>query len=116
MGELSLMLASQLFSQWRVDLLGPFPVGPGQVKYLIVAIDYYTKWVEAKPLANISLANYKKFAEFLSGLGIKQKFSSAEHPQSNGQVEAANKIILKGLKKWLDQKQSSWADELASIL
>ncbi|XP_016173795.1 uncharacterized protein LOC107616341 [Arachis ipaensis] len=59
--ELSLLMASRPFSQWGVDLLGPFPVGPGQVKYLIVAIDYYTKWVEAKPLASISSANCRKF-------------------------------------------------------
>ncbi|XP_016185226.1 uncharacterized protein LOC107626849 [Arachis ipaensis] len=58
----------------------------------------------------------KKFREFLSGLGIKQKFSSVEHPQSNGQVEAANKIIFKGLKKRLNQKKGSWADELALVL
>ncbi|XP_072072016.1 uncharacterized protein [Arachis hypogaea] len=50
-----------------------------------------------------------------SGLGVKQKFSSVEHPQSNGQVEAANKIILQGLKKQLDQKKGSWVDELASV-
>ncbi|XP_072084457.1 uncharacterized protein [Arachis hypogaea] len=43
----------------------------------------------------------KKFAEFLTGLGIKQKFSSVEHPQTNGQVESANKVILLGLKKRL---------------
>ncbi|XP_015934190.1 uncharacterized protein LOC107460346 [Arachis duranensis] len=112
-GELSLMMTPRPFAQWGVDLLGSFPPGPGQVKYLIVAIDYYTKWVEAKPLANISSANCqkfmwrqvvtrfgisesiisdnrtqftdKKFKDFLSGLGIKQKFSSVEHPQSNGQ-------------------------------
>ncbi|XP_072075865.1 uncharacterized protein [Arachis hypogaea] len=53
---------------------------------------------------------------FLSGLGIKKKFSSIEHPQSNRQVEAANKVILKGLKKRLEGKKGSWADELASIL
>ncbi|XP_072084437.1 uncharacterized protein [Arachis hypogaea] len=58
----------------------------------------------------------KKFAEFLTGLGIKQKFSSVEHPQTNGQVESANKIILLGLKKRLDSKKGAWADELASVL
>ncbi|XP_072094196.1 uncharacterized protein [Arachis hypogaea] len=94
--ELSLLIATQPFSQWGVDLLGPFPVGPRQVKYLIVAIDYYTKWVEAELLASISSANCRKF---MWSLGIKQKFSSVEHPQTNGQVEAANNVILQGLKK-----------------
>ncbi|XP_016164165.1 uncharacterized protein LOC107606640 [Arachis ipaensis] len=50
--ELSLLMSSRPFAQWGVDVLGPFPVGPGQVKYLIVAIDYYTKWIEAEPLAS----------------------------------------------------------------
>ncbi|XP_020978180.1 uncharacterized protein LOC110271548 [Arachis ipaensis] len=58
----------------------------------------------------------KKFAEFLTGLGIKQKFSSVEHPQTNGQVESANKVILLCLKKRLDSKKGAWADELASVL
>ncbi|XP_072058281.1 uncharacterized protein [Arachis hypogaea] len=55
----SMMADSKEF--WGVDLLGPFPVGPGQVKYLIVAIDYYTKWIEAESLASISSSNCKKF-------------------------------------------------------
>ncbi|XP_057719199.1 uncharacterized protein LOC130933588 [Arachis stenosperma] len=58
----------------------------------------------------------KKFTEFLNGLGVKQRFSSVEHPQTNGQVESANKIILSGLKKRLDNKKGAWADELASVL
>ncbi|XP_020963358.1 uncharacterized protein K02A2.6-like [Arachis ipaensis] len=58
----------------------------------------------------------KKFAEFLTGLGIKQKFSSVEHPQTNRQVESTNKVILLGLKKRLDSKKGAWADELASVL
>ncbi|XP_072058228.1 uncharacterized protein [Arachis hypogaea] len=43
----------------------------------------------------------KKLIELLNGLGIKQKFSSVEHPQTNGQFESANKVILQGLKKRL---------------
>ncbi|XP_016166220.1 uncharacterized protein LOC107608944 [Arachis ipaensis] len=58
----------------------------------------------------------KKFTEFLTDLGIKQKFSSVEHPQTNGQVKSANKVILLGLKKCLDNKKGAWADELASVL
>ncbi|XP_025665070.1 uncharacterized protein [Arachis hypogaea] len=58
----------------------------------------------------------KKFGEFLTGLGIKQRFSSVEHPQTNGQVEAMNKVILQSLKKRLDQKKEAWVDELASVL
>nr|XP_043638087.1 uncharacterized protein LOC122609091 [Erigeron canadensis] len=42
------------FSKWGIDIVGPFPPAPGKVKFLVVAIDYFTKWVEAKPLATIS--------------------------------------------------------------
>ncbi|XP_016205112.1 uncharacterized protein LOC107645570 [Arachis ipaensis] len=98
--ELSLLTSTRPFTQWGVDLLGPFPVGPGQVKYLIVAIDYYTKWIEAKSLASISSSNCRKFM----------------WRQKNGQVESANKVILLGLKKRLDSKKGVWADELASVL
>ncbi|XP_025670557.1 uncharacterized protein [Arachis hypogaea] len=49
----------------------------------------------------------KKFVEFLTGLGIKQKFSLVEHPQTNGKVEAANKVVLLGLKKRLDNKKGA---------
>ncbi|XP_057744974.1 uncharacterized protein LOC130962827 [Arachis stenosperma] len=84
--ELSLLMSSRPFAQWGVDLLGPFPVGPGQVKYLIVVIDYYTKWIEAEPLASISSSNYRKF------------------------------MWRQGLKRRLGDKKGAWTDELASVL
>ncbi|GJZ10268.1 reverse transcriptase domain-containing protein [Tanacetum coccineum] len=43
-----------LFMKWGMDIVGPLPKGPRRVKYLIVAIDYFTKWMEAKPLAIIT--------------------------------------------------------------
>ncbi|XP_022007353.1 uncharacterized protein LOC110906547 [Helianthus annuus] len=49
------------FQKWAVDIVGPFPLAAGKLKYLIVAIDYFTKWVEAKPLAKITAENAKKF-------------------------------------------------------
>ncbi|XP_015937141.1 uncharacterized protein LOC107462965 [Arachis duranensis] len=107
--ELSVLTISRPFAQWGVDLLGPFPVGPGQVITRfgipeVVISDNGTQFTD------------KKFTEFLSGLGIRQRFSSVEHPQTNGQVESANKVILSGLKKRLDNKKGAWADELASVL
>ncbi|GKE89613.1 reverse transcriptase domain-containing protein, partial [Tanacetum coccineum] len=44
-----------------IDIAGPFPEGPGKVKFLIVAIDYFTKWIEAKPVATIMGNQVKKF-------------------------------------------------------
>ncbi|GJR68890.1 reverse transcriptase domain-containing protein [Tanacetum coccineum] len=42
------------FYKWGIDIARPFPEGPGKVKFLIVAIDYFTKWIEAKPVAIIT--------------------------------------------------------------
>ncbi|XP_038973752.1 uncharacterized protein LOC120105406 [Phoenix dactylifera] len=42
------------FAQWGIDILGPFPLATGQRKFIVVAIDYFTKWVEAEPLARIT--------------------------------------------------------------
>ncbi|XP_071689047.1 uncharacterized protein [Rutidosis leptorrhynchoides] len=42
------------FCKWEIDIVGPFPAGPGGVKFLVVTIDYFTKWVEAKTLKTIS--------------------------------------------------------------
>nr|GEU84462.1 reverse transcriptase domain-containing protein [Tanacetum cinerariifolium] len=44
-----------------IDIAGPFPEGPGKVKFLIIAIDYFTKWIEAKPVATITSNQIKKF-------------------------------------------------------
>ena len=49
------------FAQWRIDIVGPLPQGKGQVKFLLVAIDYFTKWVEAKALATITEARTQSF-------------------------------------------------------
>ncbi|XP_057744690.1 uncharacterized protein LOC130962503 [Arachis stenosperma] len=57
-----------------------------------------------------------KFREFLNGLEIRQIFASVEHPHANGQAEVANKVILQGLKKRLDDSLGSWADKLWLIL
>ena len=49
------------FSQWGIDIVGPLPLGKGQVKFLQVAIDYFTKWVEAEALATITEAKIRSF-------------------------------------------------------
>ena len=48
------------FSVWGMDILGPFPMGSGQRKLLVVAINYFTKYIEAKPLAQITTSKIKK--------------------------------------------------------
>nr|KYP33774.1 Gypsy retrotransposon integrase-like protein 1 [Cajanus cajan] len=138
------MMLSWPFFQWGMDILGPFPPAKVQLKFLLVAINYFTKWIEACPLAKITTKNVQKFTwriiicrfgiphtlvtnndrqfiaqgfeDFLRKLGIKHLPTSVEHPQTNGQVEAANKVILLELKKRLGNAKGQWPNELPSIL
>jgi transposase InsO family protein len=94
---------------WGTDILGPFPASAGQAKWIIVAIDYFTKWIEAEALSNISADQVKKFywrkiicrfglpkyivsdngtqfasekvVQFCKGKGIQNTFISVEHPR-----------------------------------
>ena len=58
----------------------------------------------------------KGLAEFYKGLHIRHITSSVKHPQTNGQAEAANKVILRELKKRLGDAKGRWADELLEVL
>ena len=55
------MMALWPFAQWGLDILGPFPLETRQMKFLVVGIDYFTKWVEVEPLAKITQQNVKNF-------------------------------------------------------
>ena len=55
------MMALWPFAQWGLDILGPFLVGTRQMKFLVVGIDYFTKWVEAEPLVSITQQSVKNF-------------------------------------------------------
>ena len=54
--ELLTIMSPWPFSMWGIDLVGPFPLALGQMKYLIVAIDYFTRWIKAEPLSSIMAA------------------------------------------------------------
>ena len=43
-------------------------------------------------------------------------FASVEHPQTNGQVESANRVLLRGLKRRLEKAKGSWAEEVPRIV
>ena len=49
-------------------------------------------------------------------VGIKQVFASVEHPQTNGQVESANRVLLRGLKRRLEKAKGAWAEEVPRIV
>ena len=49
------------FQQWGLDILGPLPFGNSQCKFIVVGVDYFTKWAEAKPLATIIEQKVRNF-------------------------------------------------------
>ena len=59
--ELTPMTAPWPFSQWGLDIMGSFPIGVRQLKFLVVGIDYFTKLVEAEALATITEKNIRNF-------------------------------------------------------
>ncbi|XP_065619912.1 uncharacterized protein LOC136063443 [Quercus suber] len=102
-GTLNPLSSPWPFAQWGLDIVGPFPKAAGNRKYLLVGTDYFTKWVEAEPLANIRDVDV-------------QKYSTPAYPQGNGQAEAVNKVIVNGLKKRLDDAKDKWVEELPHVL
>ena len=143
-GVLNSLSSPWSFAQWGIDIMGPFPKAVGNKKYLVVGIDYFTKWVKAEPLANIRDVNVKKFIwknivtrfgvpnvlisdndlqfdskafrKYCSDLGIKNRYSTPTYPQGNGQAEVVNKVIVNGLKKRLDDAKGRWFEELPHVL
>ena len=55
------MMALWPFAQWGLDIIGSFPIAIRQLKFLIVSIDNFTKWVEAEALATIIEKNVRSF-------------------------------------------------------
>ena len=132
------------FAQWGMDIVGVLPRAPGNKKFLLAATDYFTKWVEAEPLAQIREADVIRFirTNILSRFGIPKAFvsdngtqfvgskvrnllqqlkiefynSTPSYPQCNGQAEASNKTILNGIKKKLEKAKGRWVDELSNVL
>jgi hypothetical protein len=135
LAELTSLVSPWPFAWWGMNLLWPFPKAVGQLKYLVVAINYSTKWIEAEPLAKITAKNVlhffkrnilarfrvpalvisdngtqftdQKFQDYLRNIGIKQSFTSVEHPQANGLAEAANMVILRGIQRRLNKAKTS---------
>ncbi|KAI3708070.1 hypothetical protein L2E82_37104 [Cichorium intybus] len=109
--QLTSIAGPWLFHQWGIDIVGPFPEAPGKVKFLIIAVDYFTKWIEAEPVANISRRSIIKFMwkSILTRFGTPRTLA-------NGQTEVSNKIIVNGQKKRLGKAKGNWVEELPSVL
>ncbi|KAK1670099.1 hypothetical protein QYE76_058258 [Lolium multiflorum] len=112
------------FAVWGLDMVGPFKTARGGMTHLLVMIDKFTKWIEAKPIKkldgstavtflkeiivrygyphSIITDNGSNFAEgifkrYCGEMGIRMDLSSVAHPETNGQVEKANGLILAGI-------------------
>ncbi|GAU27461.1 hypothetical protein TSUD_161470 [Trifolium subterraneum] len=62
------------------------------------------------------LVHKQNFQEFLATIGTTQHFTSVEHPQTNGQTEAANRVILRGLRRRMSASKGNWTDELHNVV
>ncbi|GJZ25597.1 reverse transcriptase domain-containing protein [Tanacetum coccineum] len=90
------------FSQWEIDIVGPLPIAPGGARFLVVAIDYFTKWVEAKPLISTTRKHMEKFV----WEHIVCRFGRP-------QVEVTNREVIKGMERRLGKGHQAWIDELS---
>jgi transposase InsO family protein len=116
-----------IFERWGVDIVGPLPVTERGNKYIVVAMDYFSRWPEARPLkaANAETVATFLYEEIICRFGppktiqsdqgthfvneliknlterfrIKHSLSSPYHPQSNGLVERFNKTLCEGIAK-----------------
>ncbi|GKD14050.1 reverse transcriptase domain-containing protein [Tanacetum coccineum] len=90
-----------LFYQWGMDILGPLPQASVKLKFVIVAINYFTKWIKAKPLARITGKDVKKFVwdNIVCRFGLP-----------------ANKSLMEGIKARLGREKAGWVDELPNVL
>ena len=120
------------FRGWGIDLIGQiYPPSSKNHKFILVATNYFTKWVEAIPLKNVTskemiefvkehiiyrfdipqtittdqgtMFTSDEFVKFATGMGIKLLNSSPYYAQANGQAEASNKGVIKLIKRKIDE-------------
>jgi transposase InsO family protein len=96
------------FAVWGLDIVGPLRKAPGGYTHLLVAIDKFSKWVEVCLITNLTTEQAvtfftdmngsqftgRKFLEFCDKFHIRVDWAAVAHPQTNGQVERANGMIL----------------------
>ncbi|RVW71040.1 Gag-Pol polyprotein [Vitis vinifera] len=140
--NVEISLRPMAFAQWGMDIVGPLPQRLPEI--LLVATDYFSKWVEAEAYASIKDKDVTKFVwknivcrfgipqtiiadngpqfdsiafrNFCSELNIRNSYSTPRYPQSNGQAEATNKTLITALKKRLEQAKGKWVEELPGVL
>jgi hypothetical protein len=135
------------FAVWGLDMVGPLRKAPRGFTHILVAINKFLKWIEVRPICslrseqvalfftdivhcfgvpnsiitdNVTQFTGKKFLEFYDSYHIRMDWSAVAHPQTNGQVERANNMILQGLKprifNKLNQFGRKWIQGLSSVV
>ncbi|XP_068466355.1 uncharacterized protein [Phaseolus vulgaris] len=99
--ELQSIYSPWPFYTWGINILAHFPLAIRQMKYLIIAIEYFTKWIEAEPVTQITAHKVQHF--------VWKNIT-------NDQVESAKKVLLKGLKSKLEKAKGTWSEEVPRIL
>ncbi|KAI3821111.1 hypothetical protein L1987_08668 [Smallanthus sonchifolius] len=132
----------EIFDVWGIDFMGPFPISSGN-RYIFVAIDYVSKWVEAQALptndGQVVVRFLKKlFTRFgtpralisdrgthfcnavmekaLARYGVTHRLSTAYHPQISDQVENANRGVKRILEKTVGKNRKDWSEKLDDAL
>ena len=136
------ILECEVFDVWGIDFMGPFPSSFGN-RYVLVAVDYVLRWVEAQALptndARVVLRFLKKlFSRFgapkalisdrgthfcnsqiekaLRRYGVHHRLATPYHPQISGQVEVSNRELKRILEKTVAQNRKDWAERLDDAL
>nr|GEW81611.1 reverse transcriptase domain-containing protein [Tanacetum cinerariifolium] len=132
----------EIFNVWGIDFMGPFPSSRGN-KYILVAVDYLSKWVEAKALPTNDARVVCKFLKSLFAIfgapraiisdrgthfsndqfvkvilkyGVTHRLYTAYHPQTSGQVEVSNHGLKRILERTIGENRASWSDKLDDAL
>ena len=124
--------------------MGALPIGKGQCKFVVVAVDYFLKWAEVEPLATITEQKVRNFVwcviicrfgipralvsdngkqfdnpklrDLCAELEIRNYYSSPAHPQSNGQDEVTIRTLKAALKTKLEYLKGKWVEYLPKVL
>nr|GFC43623.1 reverse transcriptase domain-containing protein [Tanacetum cinerariifolium] len=132
----------EIFDVWGIDFMGPFPSSRWN-RYILVAVDYLSKWVVAKALptndARVVVKFLKslfsrfgtpraiisdrgthfcndKFAKLMSKYGVTHRLAVAYHPQTSGQMEVLNRVLKRILERTVRENCASWSKKLEDAL
>ncbi|GJZ47114.1 reverse transcriptase domain-containing protein [Tanacetum coccineum] len=104
------IFVSEVFNIWGIDFVGPF-LSSRNNKYILVAVDYVSKWVEAEalPTNDARVKTLKKY-------GVTHRLATPYHPQTSGQTENTNRAIKRILERTVNKNRKKWADKLDDAL